>query len=233
MCHHEGTITHARGRRLIQLGTSDALTLTCAHCAMVATLDWEPAVEDPSQAETWRIRFRKLPRDYPYTYAATLFGKAGWLHADQALDMSAQVYIHRERLQQAQAGLLDWLKPRLLSPPPPLMSAEERVYLALKPVQYGKRGSGSPFQAGREGTVLDTGTFYLTDSKIHLLGQQRDRSHRLSEIAQASFDERGWTLVLEGNSTSANYYYGATTLGDLFDGELIVAIILALRDGAS
>lgn len=221
ICHTEGTLTRSEGRRVLGLGT-DHPVITCTRCGAVATLDWEEA-----QPETWRIRYRKIPRTTPYEYAVLRFGKSGWIEAEEALTASTDVYIQRERLQQVQRGKLKWLKPAQLTPPPPLMSGDEVVYFSFKPVTYAKTAPPGLFSFARESSVLDTGTFYLTDSKVHLLGQRRDRSHRLGEIARLHHDEQGWEIHV-GNGDDLHHYRGQFQDG-IFNGELVIAIVEALK----
>jgi hypothetical protein len=188
----------------------------------VATLDWQAGQSD------WRIRYQSISPDSLYHHARLRFGQTGWLASDEALDLSTAVYVHRQRLFQVTTGDLTWLKPRRLDPPPPLMKADEEVYLTLKATTFGELiPSRLPTLLADKVTSLDTGTFYLTDQKIHLLGQRRDRSHRLSEIRQASFKGDLWRVELSGVGQD-NHLYQGMGLADPLDAQLIVAIIQQL-----
>ena len=224
ICHSEGTLIRSEGRRVLNIG-SDHPVVTCSKCGAVATLDWTET--EPDQ---WQIRYRKIPRFAPYSYAVQRFGKPGWLESEDALDASTDVYIQRERLQQVQRGELKWLKPAQLTPPPPLMNADEVVYLAIKPVTYAKTAPPGLFSFTRESNILDTGTFYLTDSKVHLLGQRRDRSHRLAEISRLTHDEHGWEIHV-GSGDDLHHYRGQYQDG-ILNGELIIAIVEVLKQSA-
>jgi hypothetical protein len=157
--------------------------------------------------------------------------KAGWLDSDEALDTSTEIYVQRQRLQQSENGDLAWLKPSRLSPPPPLMRPDETVYLTLKPAVYGEASPPPkvklPFGLGQpQMRVLDSGTCYITDSKIHLLGQQRDRSNRLSEISHLDYQGGEWFIqVTVGDQP---YQYQGMNLSATVDAEVIIAIIRRL-----
>jgi hypothetical protein len=87
---------------------------------------------------------------------------------------------------------------------------------------------GGMFNIPRDDNLLDSGTFYLTDNKLHLLGQHRDRSNRLSEVTKLDYNARGWTIILEG-AQEANFYQGEYPDDPLIDGEMLEAIIHALQ----
>jgi hypothetical protein len=126
-------------------------------------------------------------------------------------------------MQQVMDGDLGWLKPGRLSPPPPLMSAKEVVYLALKPVTYYETGTSRIPWFGRRDAELDTGTMYATDSKLHLLGQRRDRSHRLTEVQDVQYKGGVWTVQTAAGE-KPHHYQGRALSGSL-DAELITAVI--------
>ena len=218
VCHTEDRVELTQARRVFGLGR-EMLLLTCEKCGSVAQFDW-----DEESADEWRIRYWKVTSDPPYSFAAWRLKRAGWLDQDDALEVSTQIFVHRQRLHQTLRGELEWLKPRQLDPPPPLMSADETVYLALKGVNYSKDSSSKLWMLNRDDDVLDTGTFYVTDGKLHLLGQRRDRSERLSAIRRMEHDQYGWYIYTE----DTHHYYGVHQ-EELLDGELIMAIIDALR----
>lgn len=220
ICHTENSLTLLPSRRILGFGTEFPL-LTCSNCGAVAVLDWNQA-----RTEEWRIRYRKVPHAFPYVYAHLRFARVGWLGADEALDVSTEVFIQRQRLQQVKHGDLAWLKPSRLSPPPPLMSADEIVYLALKPASYCETGGRALFFRSRSEVILDSGIFYVTNLKVHLLGQRRDRSHRLSEVQRVEYKEDQW-FVHVGVGGRPHYYQGFGQVGGL-DAELIVAVVEVL-----
>src|SRR5687767_8668672 len=98
VCHEEGTIARSQ-RRNLQDVSGQYTHLTCSSCGSTALLDW-----DEAQPDAWRIRYTRVPLQKPYTYAAIKFNKAGWLEADEALDLSTEIFVHRERLTQAERG---------------------------------------------------------------------------------------------------------------------------------
>jgi hypothetical protein len=214
VCHVEGELTLSESRRFP--GVASHPIVTCDHCGSVALLDY-----DENKPDDWRIRYRKIPTDYPY--AAWRLGRAGWLDADAALDLSTEVFVQRQRLQQTLGGDLAWLKPSRLTPPPPLMTADETVYLSLKPVSYCETSARRLPLLGNSDIILDSGTLYVTDSKIHLLGQRRDRSQRLSEVRHVDYEGDVWRLHV----APPHYYKGFGQVGAL-DAELVTAIVQAL-----
>src|SRR5258708_32873396 len=85
-CHTEGGMTLSESRKILGFG-SGLPTLTCSHCHTTATF------EAGSDADNWRIKYKtcnKAPRFY---YVMIQLGNAGWLTADQALDISRIGYI--------------------------------------------------------------------------------------------------------------------------------------------
>lgn len=221
ICHQEGTLTLSEGRRVFGMG-EQAPMITCSHCESTAFLSWE---EDDPQA--WRIKYRHIDAEYPY--AVLRFAKQGWVRDEDALAISTDIYAQRHRVQQTQAGDLSWLSTQQLDPPPPLMHPNETVYLTLKPVTYREvNPSKIPFFQ-TEDDVLDTGTCYITESKIHLLGQRRDRSHKLEEIEYTDFAGNRWMAYVN----NAQLYYGGITDENSLDAQLIAVIIQTLKDNAT
>lgn len=221
ICHAEGTLELQESRPLPVLGPRPP-RLICSNCGSQALLEWRTGQVD------WRIQYKSISPDPSYHHAQLRFGNVGWLSSDEALDLSTAVYIHRQRLTQVNKGDLSWLKPQRLDPPPPLMKPDEQVYLTLKATTFGELlPSRIPTLLPSKVNSLDTGTFYITNSKIHLLGQRRDRSHRLSEIQQASFQKDQWRVELTGVGQE-NHLYQGLGLADPLDAELITAIIKQL-----
>ena len=215
ICHAENTLTLTESRPLLPIGGKYPL-LVCGNCQSTAQFDAMPD-------ETWRIRYRKISKDIIYNFARYQFGRRGWLESDEALELSTDVYVQRQRMNQVMEGDLSWLKPGRLSPPPPLMSAREVVYLALKPVTYFETGTSRIPAFGRRDVELDTGTLYATDSKLHLLGQRRDRSHRLTEVRDVQYKGGMWTVHTAAGE-QPHHYQGRALSGSL-DAELIAAVI--------
>lgn len=219
-CHAEGSTTLSPPRKFLGLGGNYPV-LTCSHCASVALLDY-----DPGNAQNWRIRYRRVNRAPRYYYVAVYLGRAGWLSAQKALAASTNGYVQRTRVQQTRAGDLSWLQPATLRPPPPLMGVNEVVYLTLRAVTFQEAAPPGLLVRVDQGTVLDSGKFYVTDQKLHLLGQRRDWSHRLSDIRKVEYDEKAWTIVL--NTPGQPQQYRGLNAFDQFDPQLVAAVVEAL-----
>ncbi len=232
ICHSEGVLSlehidKPSGRLAsLPLGGARHPVLTCGHCGAVAWID----VQDEAQ-QAWRIRYRYIPEDSAYAFARRQFDTSAWFDAEEALDRSTMIFVQRQRLYQAQNGDFGWLRPMRLTPPPPLMSADEMVYLSLKPVGYYELSPKGriPFLANQD-VQLDTGMMYVTDTKIHLLGQVRDRSHRLKEISRVRFVADQWYLDIT-IADQPHYFQGYGEATEL-SAELIAAIIQVLIDRA-
>jgi hypothetical protein len=221
VCHSEGTTSLLEGRRILGFGSEFPL-LECTRCQSTALLDW---AED--RPEYWRIKYRKIPSQY--SFAVQGFGHE-WLESEQALEISTQVYIHRKRLDQTHSGDLSWLKPTRLMPPPPLMSPIEWVYLEIPSISYCETRQTGLLSRNKDANILDTGKFYVTDSKIHLLGQRRDRSHRLTDIQRLEFAGQSWYVHIDGESP--HHYHGYSQDG-ILDAELIIAVITTLKSSVA
>lgn len=219
-CHSEGTTTLVEGRTLFGFGNHFPI-LRCGNCNSTALLDY-----NPEDAEHWRIRYRRVNPSARYYYVAIHLGRAGWLSAQQALVISTNGYAQRARVRQTQAGDLAWLQPAPLRPPPPLMSTEEVVYLTLKAVSLQEAPPSGFLVRPDQGTVLDTGKLYVTDQKLHLLGQRRDWSHRLTDIQKIAYDGKSWTIVL--NTLGQPQQYRGLNATDQLDAQLIAAIVETL-----
>lgn len=220
-CHSEGTMILSEGRKFLGFGGQFPV-LRCTHCDSVALLDYAP--EDP---EHWRIRYKHTNSAPRYYYVAIHLGKAGWLAADTALTISTNGYVQRARVEQVRAGDFAWLQPTPLRPPPPLMSAEEIVYLTLKGVTLQEAPPPGLLVRADQGGVLDTGTFYATDQKLHLLGQRRDWSHRLTDIHKVEYDSKSWAVVL--NTLGQPQQYRGLNLPGQLDAQLIATVVEVLR----
>jgi hypothetical protein len=215
-CHTEGSTHLQPPRKLLGLG-GDLPTLVCSHCHTVALFEAGP----PENPQAWRIRYKKLNRAPRYFYMAIQFGTR-WHTAEEAMQISRRGYVQRWRVRQAHSGDLSFLQPTRLSPPPPLMSYDEAVYLTFNGVTLKQSSSSSP--SATDGTILDVGTFYLTDQKVHLLGHRRDWSHKLSDIQSVAYDEQHWRIYVGGN----HQHYQGQNQPDQLDAQLFAAIVEAL-----
>ncbi len=216
-CHAEGTITLSEGRKILGLG-SGLPTLTCSNCGSVAFF------ERSDDGDTWRIRYKSVNKSPRFYYVNLYLGKAGWLTADQALDLSRNGYVQRQRVLQTQRGDFSWLHPAPLDPPPPLMSPDENVYLRVNPVTFQQATRvGSVLGQGEE-NVLDSGRFYVTNRKLHLLGHRRDWSHRLSEIKRIEHTDEQWRIFV----SDSDQYYQGTNFPDQIDAQLFTTVVKML-----
>lgn len=211
-CHAEGTTTLTEGRKILGLG-SGLPVLTCSNCGSVAFFEQENG--------TWRIRYKNVNKSPRFYYVMLYLGKAGWLTADQAVEMSRNGFVQRQRVLQTQRGDFSWLHPAPLEPPPPLMSPDENVYLRVNPVTFQQSTrAGSVLGQGEE-NVLDSGRFYVTNRKLHLLGHRRDWSHKLSEIKKIEHTDREWRIYV-GES---DQYYQADNFPDQIDAQLFTTVV--------
>jgi hypothetical protein len=209
-CHTEGSVGLVEGRKFLGFGGGPPI-LTCRVCGSSAVFEPGP----PDAPESWRIRYKKVNRAAEYYYVRVMLGTAGWLSAEEALRLSQNGYIQRHRVAQTERDDLRWLHPAPLIPPPPFMSPEEAVYVKVNP---------AILNAGDEETALDSGAFYLTGQKIHLIGRRRDWSHRLSEITAVSYTDAGWRIAVRTGGQT----YHAGNHPDQIDAQLFVAVLKAL-----
>jgi hypothetical protein len=216
-CHTEGSITLAEGRKILGFG-SGLPTLTCSSCGSVALFEAGP---DPN---SWRIRYKSVNKAPRFYYVMLYLGKAGWLTAEQALEASRNGYVQRQRIQQAQRGDFSWLHPAPLNPPPPLMSHDENVYVTVNPVTFQQAMRAGSVLAPGEENVLDSGRFYLTDKKLHLLGHRRDWSHKLTDVQRIEHNDEYWRVYV---GESEQHYQGAN-LPDQIDAQLFTTIVKML-----
>jgi len=214
-CHTEGSVTAGEGRKILGFGSGLPI-LTCKQCGSVALFETRP------DAQTWRIKYRRFNRDAQYYYSMVYLGMAGWLDESEALDISRRSYVQRKRINQAESGDLSFLHAEPLEMPPPLMAPDERVYIGLKPVilQQTSRAAQND-----ESGIQDSGMFYLTDRKIHLLGHRRDWSHKLSDIRDVEYTDRYWRIHV-GN---ASQHYQGMNAPDQIDAQLVCAVVAVLR----
>lgn len=217
-CHAEGTTFLTQGRKMLGLG-GDFPVLKCDRCHAVAQLDIDPAYPDE-----WNIRYRRTDRSPRYYYVYHHLGKAGWLSAEEALVASTNGYAQRARVAQTKAGDLSWLRPGSLRPPPPMMSPVERVYLTLRAVTLQETPPPGFLVRADQGAVLDSGKLYVTDQKLHLLGQRRDWTHDLNTVRRVSYNGKSWTVFLDGEAR----HYRGINVEEQYDAQLIATVIEAL-----
>lgn len=208
-CHSEGTIQYAEPRKIFGFGAA-LPTLTCTHCGSIALFD--PG--DNENGSAWRIRYKKTNNGPQYYYVMVYFSNGDWIAAEDALDISRKGYFQKLRIEQVQQGDLSWLDPAPLDPPPSLMSPFETVYLTVGQVTL---------QQGDE-TLLDSGKLHVTNRRIHLLGERRDWTHRLSEIQTITHDKQSWRIYV---GASRQYYQGDNTPDEL-DAQLFTTVVKAL-----
>jgi hypothetical protein len=216
-CHTEGSITLTEGRKILGLG-SGLPTLMCSSCGSVAL--FEPGEDNDS----WRIRYKSVNKAPRFYYVMLYLGRAGWLTAEEALESSRKGFVQRQRVQQAQRGDFSWLKPTPLDPPPPLMSHDERVYLTVNPVSFQQAMRAGSVLAQGEENVLDSGRFYVTDRKLHLLGHRRDWSHKLSDVQRVEHNDQYWRVYV---GESEQHYQGSN-LPDQIDAQLFTTVVKML-----
>jgi hypothetical protein len=217
-CHSEGTTTLSDGRKLLGFG-SDFPRLKCSHCSSVALLDY-----DAGYPEDWQIRYRRVNHAARYYYVALYLGRAGWLSADEALEISTDGYVQRMRVAQAKAGDLAWL--RTAHSALPSMSASEKVYLTLKAVTLQATPPPGIFVHSEQGAILDSGKFYVTDQKLHLLGQRRNWSHALADVWKIDYDDKFWTIYFD--TAGQSQHYRGSNAADQLDAQLVAAVVEAL-----
>jgi hypothetical protein len=218
-CHAEGSTSLTEKKKFFGLG-SDFPVLKCSQCGATALFDANGG------GENWRICYRRVSRAPRFYFVAIHLGKAGWLSASNALAISTAGYVQRTRVQQARMGHFDWLYPTTLNPPPPLMSVDELIFLMLKGVTYQQAPPSGFLVRADQGMVLDSGKFYVTDQKLHLLGQRRDWSHRLSDIHNVKYDNESWTVYL--NVSGQLHQYRGLNAPDQYDAQVIAVTIETL-----
>ena len=215
-CHAEGTITQTEGRKLFGLVGSNLPTLTCSECHSTALFE--------ANGDRWRIKYKNVNRAPRFYYVMIHLGHGGWLHADEALGISVKGFVQRQRVQQAQRGDLSWLVTTILDPLPPLMAPDEVIYLKADSATFQQVArSGTMLNASND-NVLDSGEFYVTDRKLHLLGHRRDWSHKLVDIQRIEHNESCWRIYV---GDSEQHYQGAN-VPDQIDAQLFTAIVKQL-----
>lgn len=215
-CHTEGAVSVARSR-------ADSFpVLKCSHCGAVAELD-----ADPDRPANWRIRYRKVNAAKRYYYVARQFGGGNWLDRDDALQVSTNGYVQRQRVRQTREGDLSWLVPVTLDPLPPFIVRGETILLELRAVTLTRLAPRTwIFRAGQD-ELLDSGKLYVTDRKLHLLGQRRDWSVNWVDVLETGYEADAWHLRVAGDDQPR--ILSAQRVSNEIDPQLIAAIFDQLR----
>ncbi|HML20156.1 MAG TPA: hypothetical protein PKD09_00820 [Aggregatilinea sp.] len=215
-CHTEGTTALFPGRRILGIG-SDFPILKCSRCGTTADFDADPALPD-----AWHIRFRHCNHDPRYFYVAQHFAGAGWLTAQQALTISTDGFIQRQRVQQAQSGDLSWLQPEQM----PVAEREGQPYLSLKGVTLQETNSSSFFGFGGSSAVLDSGKLFVTAEYLYLDGQRQVWKYPFDMLGGIRYTDQAWIVAIEHGDQPLTMQ--GVNLSDQFDVQLIAAVIEAL-----
>lgn len=220
-CHAEGTIIQTEGRKRLGFIGGNFPQLNCTQCGAVASFDLAP------DGNHWRIRYQKYNREHLYHFAAQRLGKAGWLEEKTALEQSRLIYIQRHRLQQAEQNNLQWLRPIVLNPPPPVIGLHQTIHLNFRYVTYRQLRSTYRFAHNEADPILDAGSLYITDSHLHLLGKE-DRSYKIETIHATNFNHKAWFIYFEKKDRSVEYLQ-CNGKSEEIDPQLAVAVVEALR----
>ena len=89
------------------------------------------------------------------------------------------------------------------------------------------QGQAGAFAQGRL-TTLDTGSFFVTDEKIHLLGHKQDWSYSLYDILAVDFNERAWFLYVPSSGSLPEFFFVENHPEEL-DAQLAAAVVDVLR----
>jgi len=213
-------MTLSESRKLLGIvGLGSSLpTLTCTECHSVALFD------AGSDSESWRIKYKSVNRSPRFYYVLIHLGQAGWLAADQALEISLNGYVQRQRIQQVQRGDFSWLRLYTLESPPPLMSHDEVIYLSAEEATFQQTPRSTGVLTQGDETVLDSGKFYVTDYKLHLLGQRRDWAHRLSDIQRVEHTDQYWRIYV---GETGQHYQGMNSFNQM-DAQLFATVVKSL-----
>ncbi len=215
-CHTEGAVSVEPGR------VDGTVVIKCSHCGAAAELE-----AHPDAPTAWRIRYRKVNSAERYYYVARRFGGGDWLDRDEALAISTKGYVQRQRVRQTHEGDLSWLAPVEMEPLPPYLVRGEFVYLELRAATLMRLAPKTwIFRAGQD-ELLDSGKLYVTDRKLHLLGQRRDWSVSWADVLDTTYEADAWQLMVAGDDQTRAF--SAQRASNEIDPQLVVAVIDQLR----
>jgi len=221
-CHSEGTTTLSDSRKILGFGNGFPL-LRCSHCNSVAFFAYEEG-----HLDNWRIKYRRVNRASRYYYVSVYLGRAGWLSASKALEISTNGFVQRMRVAQAKSGDLTWLShsSSQSQPSPACVNAEERVYLTLKAVTLQETPPPGILVRSQQGALLDSGKFYVTDQRLYLLGQRRDWFYTFDEISRIDYNDKYWTIYLDVPDQEQRLR--GANVSDQLDAQLVAAVVESL-----
>lgn len=221
LCHTEGAVSVEPGRAGLPRVEGFPI-IKCSYCGAVAELDAEP--DNPNG---WRIRYRKVNPAERYFYVTRHFGGGDWLDRSDALRASTNGYVQRQRVRQTNEGDLSWLAPLALDPLPPFIVRGETVFLELRAVTLQRLAPRTwIFRAGQD-ELIDSGKLYVTDRKLHLLGQRRDWSVSWADVLDTGYDADTWRAHISGEDQTRELL--AQGAANEIDPQLIAAILDLLR----
>ena len=213
-CHTEGTITeHLPGR----FSRSGLPRLVCSHCGAVASFE-------AADNDQWRIQYQQVNEAPPYFYAALVLKNTGWIDADTAIDLSRDAYIQRRRVEQVQAGQLNWLQPTLPDEGRPAnLSPDEHLLVYIEAAQLKRK-----IETEEEHTThdVDNGALFFSNRKIHLIGQQREWAYEYAAIINTHYQPDLWRMTF-----SDAHFIEHTVQSKELDAQLLIAVVEALRSG--
>lgn len=220
-CHTEGAVS-VEPQRAPRVRADRSLVIKCSYCGAVAQLD-----AAPDRPADWRIRYTKVNGAARYYYVARHLGGGTWLDREDALRISTRGYVQRQRVRQASEGDLSWLSPVVLDPLPPFIVPGETIFLELRAVTLTRLAPRTwIFRAGQD-ELLDSGKLYVTNRKLHLLGQRRDWSVSWDDALDAGYGTDVWHLSVAGDERLRTL--SAQRASNEIDPQLITAIFDLLR----
>lgn len=220
-CHSEGAISLEAGRARLVRSAAFPL-IKCAHCGSIAELD-----VDPADLDHWRIRYRKISHAPRYYYTTLLFGSGAWIEGPQALQFSTQGFVQRQRVRQASEGDFSWLAPVSLDPAPPFIVQGETALLVLRAVSFIRPAPQTwLFRTGQD-ELLDSGKLYITDRKLHLVGQRREWSVAWADVLESEYDADTWRVRVGGDDRMRQFT-GARSANEV-DPQLITVTVDYLK----
>lgn len=215
-CHTEGTITEFTSRRFARASYP---RLVCSNCGSVA-------LYDAGEADHWRISYQRVNHDARYFYAAYVFESAAWLDDDRAIDLSRDAYIQRRRVEQVKSGQLNWLQPELPDDiRPSRLSPDEQILAFVERCGLKRKIEADPDTAPSTHDV-DQGPLFLTNRKMHLLGQQREWVYEYAAVINTHFEQLLWRITF----SDAHFIEHNATPKEL-DPQLLTAVVETLRSG--